>query len=92
MKVINKFAFRVSGMVVAVVAAAMLIGVAMAQPQTNGDFETGDLSGWKVFNNAPTGSPGSWFVYSGTTPPLTPPAFGFKIPAPPQETFAAITD
>ena len=41
MKVINKFAFRVSGMVVAVVAAAMLIGVAMAQPQTNGDFETG---------------------------------------------------
>jgi hypothetical protein len=52
----------------------------------NGDFETGDFQHWNVANQ-PGGS-GDWFVYSGTTSPLS----GFNIAAPPQGNFAATTD
>ncbi len=92
MKIMNRFAFRVSGVVVAIMAAAMLLGVALAGPQpvANGDFEAGDLSGWTAFNNN-AGGQGGWFAYSGTKAPLTPPSIG-KVPAPPQGTYAAITD
>jgi len=52
----------------------------------NGDFETGDFSGWKHANKS--GSNGNWFVYSGTTSPRT----GLPIAAPPSGKFAATTD
>jgi hypothetical protein len=52
----------------------------------NGNFETGDFTHWNVANQ-PGGS-GDWFVYSGTTSPLS----GFTIAAPPQGNFAATTD
>jgi hypothetical protein len=52
----------------------------------NGDFETGDFQHWNVANQP--GGEGDWFVYSGTTSPLS----GFTIAAPPQGNFAATTD
>jgi hypothetical protein len=54
----------------------------------NGGFETGDFEHWNVANNRPGDVEGDWFVYEGTTSPLT----GFEIAAPPQGTFAATTD
>jgi hypothetical protein len=52
----------------------------------NGGFETGNFTNWNVANQ-PGGS-GDWFVYSGTTSPLS----AFTIAAPPQGTFAATSD
>jgi hypothetical protein len=52
----------------------------------NGDFETGAFQHWNVANQP--GGEGDWFVYSGTTSPLS----GFNIAAPPQGDFAATTD
>lgn len=54
----------------------------------NGGFETGTFSNWTVQNTCTTGSAGNWFVYTGTTSPLS----AFTIPAPPGGSFAAITD
>jgi hypothetical protein len=54
----------------------------------NGGFETGDFQNWNVANNRPGDVEGDWFVYEGTTSPLT----GSEIAAPPQGTFAATTD
>jgi hypothetical protein len=51
---------------------------------TNGDFETGDLSGWTQ-SSSPEGI---WEVYSGTMTPT----FGDPIQAPPQGTHAATTE
>jgi hypothetical protein len=53
----------------------------------NGGFESGDFSHWIVANR-PGDEPGDWFVYSGTTTPLS----GSEIAAPPQGNFAATTD
>ena len=76
------------GLTLAAASAAALVlllpGSALAASVANGNFETGDLSGWTVVNS---GS-GSWFNYSGTTSPLS----FFPIAAPPQGTFAATTD
>jgi hypothetical protein len=52
----------------------------------NSDFETGDISRWTPANQ-PIGLV-NWFVYSGTTSPLS----GHKIAAPPSGNFAATTD
>ncbi len=52
----------------------------------NGGFENGNFQGWTRANQ--TGSSGNWFVYSGTTSPLS----GFNIAAPPDGRFAATTD
>jgi hypothetical protein len=60
--------------------------ISAAASVPNGDFETGDFSGWKRANQS--GGSGSWFVYSGTTSPLN----GIPIAAPPQGNFAATTD
>jgi hypothetical protein len=59
---------------------------AMAASVANGGFETGDFTDWTVVDQA--GGSGSWFVYTGTSSPLN----GFTVPAPPEGTFAAITD
>jgi hypothetical protein len=53
---------------------------------SNGDFETGTLSGWQVYNSTPP--TGNWFVYSGTSSPEN----GTPVIAPPQGRYAAITD
>jgi hypothetical protein len=52
----------------------------------NGDFESGDFSGWQ---RQDFGTPANnhWYVYQGTSAPLT----GAPIPAPPEGAFAAIT-
>lgn len=54
----------------------------------NGNFETGDFQNWNVANNQQGDEEGDWFVYEGTTSPLS----GFEIAAPPQGNFAATTD
>src|SRR5215212_926978 len=54
----------------------------------NGGFETGDFTHWNVANNQAGDEEGDWFVYEGTTSPLS----GFDIAAPPQGNFAATTD
>jgi hypothetical protein len=53
---------------------------------TNGNFETGNLSGWQVYNSSP--ATGNWFAYTGSTSPLS----GLPVTAPPQGNYAAITD
>jgi Ca2+-binding RTX toxin-like protein len=57
-----------------------------AAPVTNGGFEAGNLTGWTVENQP--GGDGDWYVYSGMTTPEN----AFPIPAPPEGTFAAVTD
>lgn len=73
-------------MLVSVAAMLAFGGPATAASVANGDFETGDLSGFTVANQA--GGNGNWFSYSGTTSPQT----RAQIAAPPQGNFAATTD
>jgi hypothetical protein len=54
--------------------------------RVNGGFETGNFSGWTVVNQS--GGSGDWFVYTGTTSPLS----GFTIATTPEGTHAAVTD
>jgi hypothetical protein len=74
-------------MLAAASAAALMLllpGSALAASVANGNFETGNLSGWTVVNSGN----GNWFAYSGTSAPLS----GLLIAAPPQGTFAATSD
>jgi hypothetical protein len=73
-------------LVLAAATVALLAAPASAHAAivTNGDFETGDLSGWTQ-SSSPEGI---WEVYSGTMTPT----FGDPIPAPPQGTHAAISE
>ena len=73
-------------LVVSGFAVMMAPTAAAAASVQNGDFETGDFTGWTVVTQP--GSAGSWFVYTGTTGPLS----GFPIPAPAEGAFAAISD
>jgi hypothetical protein len=72
-----------------IATAALLVAPAAADASivTNGDFETGTLSGWQ-HSDLPDSMGGSWFAYSGTTAPL----FSDSVSAPPQGSFAAVTD
>lgn len=58
---------------------------AQAGAISNGGFEAG-FTGWSIADQA--GSDGTFFQQSGTLSPLN----GFPVPAPPQGTFAAMTD
>jgi hypothetical protein len=75
----------------AVVVIAALIAPAGATAATvvNGDFETGNLTGWQLVNN-PTPESGNWFAYSGTTNPFSG-EIGPEVPPPPAGKYAAIT-
>jgi hypothetical protein len=81
---------------VAVAAALALCSLfpvgASAATVVNGDFETGNLSGWTLINPGEEGE-GGWFAYSGTASPLTAGNPEPRVvPAPPQGNFAAISD
>jgi hypothetical protein len=71
-----------------VVSLALLVapGAASAAIVTNGDFETGNFSGWH--EDYVDAGAGHWFNYTGTFSPIS----ASPIPAPPQGTHAAITD
>ena len=74
-----------------VIAALAALVVAGARPASaanivlNGGFELG-LVNWTVVDQA--GGSGSWFLQTGTGSPLN----GFAVGAPPQGSFAAMTD
>ena len=74
---------RLLTFVTASVALLAVPSTAGAATVTNGGFETGSLSGWQTQN---TGS--GWFAYSGTASPTN----ALPIAAPPQGSFAAVTD
>ncbi|MGN6663204.1 MAG: hypothetical protein ACTHK6_03180 [Solirubrobacterales bacterium] len=87
---------RASARVQILLATCAAISVFLVAPASagaatvlNGDFETGNLSGWQVLDNpSGAGQTGSWFAYSGTSSPLS----LSTVPAPPAGNYAAITD
>ncbi len=72
----------------AVALTLVISGVSSAATVVNGGFETGNFSGWTVVNQPDSFPDGSWYVYSGTTTPVS---FS-SIAAPPGGTFAATSD
>ena len=73
-----------------VVCALALPAGAGAATVVNGDFETGNLSGWQLYNQPPSPEEsGNWFAYTGTT---TPDEFSSAVPAPPAGKYAAVTN
>jgi hypothetical protein len=70
-------------------AASLAPAGAAAANVVNGDFESGDLQGWQVQVATDLGN---WFAYRGTDPPIGGKQLSAPIQAPPQGTFAAITD
>jgi hypothetical protein len=78
---------RLAGLAVAVALFAAP-GTAGAAIVNNGDFETGNLSGWQMSTTTPGDG---WFAYTGTMPPVSG-MFGNTVAAPPQGNFAAVTD
>ena len=72
-------------LIVACGALAAPVG-ASAATVNNGDFESGGLGGWQVYNSFP--ECGNWFAYGGSTTPGS----GYPFTAPPQGNWAAVTD
>jgi hypothetical protein len=78
---------------IAVIAVASVVLLAPAGAAAanvvNGNFETGNLSGWHVHRAVEAGN---WFAYAGTSEPIAKER-GEALPqGPPQGAFAAITD
>lgn len=74
------------------VCALLAPSAASAATVVNGDFETGNLSGWSVFNGTPRGN---WFAVAGNKTPLeasNPDAPEFPFFAAPQGNWAAVSD
>jgi hypothetical protein len=83
---------RRMGLLLACTAALLgSASTAQAASVVNGDFETGDLSGWTV-NSTSSAANGTWFNYSGTVAPLTGVPLGSTVSAPPQGIYAALAD
>jgi hypothetical protein len=84
---------RGGGLWICVVLLALAVpSAAAAATVVNGDFETGNLSGWHVQQETEAGD---WFAYRGTEAPFGSTgqrAGAAPIEAPPQGRFAAITD
>lgn len=88
---------RVSARVQMFLAACAAIATILVVPAgagaatvVNGDFETGNLSGWQVYNLPPEPeNSGNWFAYTGTTSPFG--EFAPPVPPPPAGNYAAIT-
>jgi hypothetical protein len=75
---------------IAVFAAVLLLpGAALAATVVNGDFETGNLSGWHA--ERATGF-GDWYVYSDPLGPIPGQSDIEPLPNPPQGRFAAVAD
>jgi hypothetical protein len=86
---------QIRGTATTLAAICLLVFAAQicAQAQctfTNGNFETGDLSGWNVYSRVLTGvgNAANWYNYTGTTSPLS----AHTLSAPPQGTRAAVSD
>jgi hypothetical protein len=78
-----------SALLAVMVLALLAPGGAAAATVVNGDFETGNLAGWQVYRATTLGD---WYPYRGTNPPIGGKELAAPVPAPPQGTFAAITD
>ncbi len=82
---------RISLLLAVLLLALSVPGRAVAANLINGDFESGNLSGWHVHRATEAGG---WFAYRGTDAPIgshrKPPAD--PVQAPPQGSFAAVTD
>lgn len=76
-------------MAVLALLALLVPGGAAAATVANGDFETGSLSGWHVYRATALGD---WYAYKGTDAPIGGKQLSAPVPAPPQGTYAAITD
>jgi hypothetical protein len=77
---------RASLIAIAATCCALLLPAgAGAATVVNGDFETGNLSGWTVFNS--TGN-GDWLAYAGAETPISEKVFY----APPEGSWAAASD
>jgi hypothetical protein len=75
--------------VVLLALAAALPSAAVGATVANGDFETGNLSGW---HESHVTEAGDWYAYKGTEPPRGSQSAVKSVEAPPQGRFAAITD
>lgn len=81
----------------ATLSAAVALGAALLAPTgagaatvVNGDFETGTLAGWQLYNSGESmGAPGSWLAYTGTS--IGGGEFPTTVAAPPAGNYAAIT-
>jgi hypothetical protein len=85
---------RLSLLLAAVLLALFLPSRAGAADFVNGDFESGNLNGWHVHRVTEAGN---WFAYEGTDAPIgsrrkPPAAPAAPVQAPPQGSFAAVTD
>jgi hypothetical protein len=79
---------RPLALVVAALALLVAPGVAAGAVVTNGDFETGNLSGWTSTNESSSSTMNKWYAYTGTEAPVS----GNPVHAPPQGKYAALTD
>jgi hypothetical protein len=80
----------------ALFAVVVLAGLALLAPTgataatvVNGNFESGNLGGWHVHQATTLGN---WYAYKGTNPPIGGKQLAAPVQAPPQGTYAAITD
>jgi hypothetical protein len=88
---------RVSARVQVFLAACAAIATILVVPAgaraatvVDGDFETGNLTGWQLSNVPPEpGNSGNWFAYTGTASPVG--EFAPPVPPPPAGKYAAIT-
>lgn len=82
---------RSGGWAALATVALTLVASAGAEAATvvNGNFESGDLSGWSVRRETGVGN---WYSYKGTNPPIGGKQLTAPVPAPPQGAYAAISD
>ncbi|MGH3429409.1 MAG: hypothetical protein ACRDQZ_17885 [Mycobacteriales bacterium] len=83
---------RACGCWIALVGASLVLLMpdgATGAGVVNGDFESGTLNGWNVYQAI---EDGNWFAYQGTAAPIGSKRGAAPVQAPPQGAFAAIAD